>query len=59
MTEQGTGADPTQFTTTAVLDGDEWVINGHKWFVGNADRADFPRLMAVTDPDADRPRRAR
>ena len=41
MTEQGTGSDPTQFTTTAVLDGDEWVINGTKWFVTNADRADF------------------
>ena len=39
MTEQGTGADPTQFTTTAVLEGDEWVINGTKWFVSNADAA--------------------
>ena len=43
MTEQGTGADPTQFTTTAVLEGDEWVINGTKWFVSNADRSRFPR----------------
>ena len=58
MTEQGTGADPTQFTTTAVLDGDEWVINGTKWFISNADRSHFHVLMAVTDPDADRHRRA-
>ena len=42
MTEQGTGADPTQFTTTAVLEGDEWVINGTKWFVSNADRSRLP-----------------
>ncbi len=50
MTEQGTGADPKQFTTAAVLDGDDWVINGTKWFVSNADRAAFHILMAVTDP---------
>src|SRR5215211_6866243 len=35
MTEQGTGADPTQFTTSAVLDGDAWVINGTKWYISN------------------------
>ncbi|HEX5195301.1 MAG TPA: acyl-CoA dehydrogenase family protein [Solirubrobacteraceae bacterium] len=58
MTEQGTGSDPTQFQTTARLDGDEWVINGRKWFISNADRSDFHLVMAVTDPDADRPRRA-
>ncbi|MCW2958400.1 MAG: (R)-benzylsuccinyl-CoA dehydrogenase [Solirubrobacterales bacterium] len=57
MTEEGTGADPTQFTTSAVLEGDEWVINGRKWFVSNADRADFHILMAVTDPDAHRHQR--
>ena len=57
MTEQGTGADPTQFTTTARLEGDEWVINGTKWFISNADRADVHVLMAVTDPDAHRHRR--
>jgi acyl-CoA dehydrogenase len=58
MTEQGTGSDPTQFQTTARLEGDEWVINGSKWFISNADRSDFHLLMAVTDPDADRHRRA-
>ncbi|MCX6386188.1 MAG: acyl-CoA dehydrogenase family protein [Solirubrobacterales bacterium] len=50
MTEQGTGSDPKQFTTAAVRDGDEWVINGSKWFVSNGDRAAFHILMAVTDP---------
>jgi acyl-CoA dehydrogenase len=57
MTEQGTGADPTQFRTTAVPERGEWVINGSKWFVSNADRASFHILMAVTDPDARRHRR--
>ncbi|MFF5991261.1 acyl-CoA dehydrogenase family protein [Prauserella flavalba] len=52
MTEQGTGSDPRQFTTSARLDGDEWVLNGRKWFVGNASRADFHIVMAVTEPDA-------
>jgi acyl-CoA dehydrogenase len=55
MTEQGTGSDPKQFTTTAVRDGDEWVINGTKFLVGNAERSDFHILMARTDtsPGAD------
>src|SRR5215208_846095 len=55
MTEQGTGSDPRQFTTMAVKDGDGWRINGTKWMVGNANRADFHILMARTDdsPDAD------
>jgi alkylation response protein AidB-like acyl-CoA dehydrogenase len=35
-----------------VLDGDQWVINGHKWFATNASRAQFLIVMAVTDPDA-------
>jgi acyl-CoA dehydrogenase len=52
MTEQGTGSDPRQFTTSARLDGDEWVLNGAKWFVGNASRADFHIVMAVTETDA-------
>ncbi|MGH3761906.1 acyl-CoA dehydrogenase family protein [Actinophytocola sp.] len=52
MTEQGTGSDPKQFTSRAVRDGDGYVINAHKWFVGNGSRSDFHILMAVTDPDA-------
>ncbi|MGB1140056.1 MAG: acyl-CoA dehydrogenase family protein [Halioglobus sp.] len=43
--------DPTQITTTAVLEGDEWVLNGRKWMITNASRADFIIFMAVTEPD--------
>lgn len=52
MTEPQGGADPQVFTTTAVREGDEWVINGEKWFSSNARYADFFIVMAVTDPDA-------
>jgi acyl-CoA dehydrogenase len=52
MTEPQGGSDPTQFTTRAVLDGDEWVITGEKWFSSHAHVADFLITMAVTDPDA-------
>ncbi|MFV0523510.1 MAG: acyl-CoA dehydrogenase family protein [Acidimicrobiales bacterium] len=51
MTEPQGGADPKVFTTRAELDGDEWVINGEKWFSSNARYADFFIVMAVTDPD--------
>ena len=51
-------ADPTSLDTTAVLDGDEWVINGHKWFSTNASVADFLIVMVVTDPDAHKYQRA-
>jgi acyl-CoA dehydrogenase len=44
--------DPTQITTTAVLDGDEWVLNGRKWMITNASRADFIIFMVVTEPEA-------
>src|SRR5206468_545365 len=47
------GSDPTQMQTTAVLDGDHWVINGHKWFTTGAQRASFTTVFAKTDPDAD------
>jgi acyl-CoA dehydrogenase len=53
MTEPNTpGSDPTQLATRAVRDGDDYVINGHKWFSSNATIADFLIVMAVTDPDA-------
>ncbi|HEX4658269.1 MAG TPA: acyl-CoA dehydrogenase family protein [Streptosporangiaceae bacterium] len=52
MTEPGAGADPTLLSTRAVREGDEWVINGHKWFTSNGPTADFLIVMAVTDPDA-------
>lgn len=53
MTEQGTGSDPRQFTTTARLVDGVWVLNGSKWFVGNASRADFHIVMAVTELSAE------
>ncbi|HVM68813.1 MAG TPA: acyl-CoA dehydrogenase family protein [Gaiellaceae bacterium] len=53
MTEpEVSGADPTQLRTRAVRDGDEWVIDGHKWFSSSAEGAAFGIVMAVTDPDA-------
>jgi acyl-CoA dehydrogenase len=52
MTEPHGGADPKVFTTCAELDGDEWVINGEKWFSSNARYASFLIVMVVTDPDA-------
>jgi acyl-CoA dehydrogenase len=57
MTEpEVSGADPTGLRTTAVLDGNDWVINGHKWFSSGAEGAAFGIVMAVTEPDAE-PRR--
>jgi acyl-CoA dehydrogenase len=53
MTEpNNAGSDPTLLSTTAELRGDEWVINGHKWFTSNGMIADFLIAMVVTDPDA-------
>jgi acyl-CoA dehydrogenase len=51
MTEPQGGADPTQFTTRAVRDGDDWVINGWKYFSSNATTAAFLIVMVVTNPD--------
>ena len=45
------GSDPTQMQTTADLDGDEWVINGRKWFTSGATRAAYTTVFAKTDPD--------
>jgi alkylation response protein AidB-like acyl-CoA dehydrogenase len=47
------GSDPTTLRTRAVRDGDEWVIDGHKWFSSGAEGAAFGIVMAVTDPGAD------
>jgi acyl-CoA dehydrogenase len=52
MTEPQGGADPKVFTCRAELVGDEWVINGEKWFSSNARYAAFLIVMAVTDPEA-------
>ena len=51
MTEPQGGSDPTRFLVHAELDGDEWVINGEKWFSSHARYADFLITMAVTEPD--------
>jgi acyl-CoA dehydrogenase len=56
MTEpEVAGSDPTGIRTFAVPDGDEWVINGHKWFTSGARGASFAIVIAKTDPDADPP----
>ena len=52
MTEPQAGADPKEFVCKATLDGDEWVIEGEKWFSSHARYAAFLIVMAVTDPDA-------
>jgi acyl-CoA dehydrogenase len=53
MTEPDTsGSDPTNIHTRAELDGDEWVINGHKWFTSGAVGAELAIAMVVTEPDA-------
>jgi acyl-CoA dehydrogenase len=53
MTEpEFAGSNPTRMGTTAVKDGDDYVINGHKWFTSSADGAAFAVVMAVTNPDA-------
>ncbi len=52
MTEPQGGADPKVFKTKAELRGDDWVINGEKWFSSNAHLASFLIVMAVTDPTA-------
>ena len=51
MTEPHGGSDPTLFKTRATRDGDEWVIDGWKFFSSNATTASFLIVMAVTNPD--------
>jgi acyl-CoA dehydrogenase len=56
MTEpEVAGSDPTGIQTFAVRHGDNWHINGHKWFISGARGAKFAILIACTDPDADPP----
>lgn len=52
MTEPDAGADPTRISTSAIRDGNEWLINGHKWFSSNASEAEYLLVLCVTDPDA-------
>ncbi len=59
MTEpHNAGSNPTKMSTQAVLKGDQYCINGHKWFTSSADGAQFAIVMAITDPDADRYKQA-
>ena len=59
MTEPGfAGSNPVNMDTTAIRDGNDYIINGHKWFTTAADGAAFAIVMAVTDKDADKYRRA-
>jgi alkylation response protein AidB-like acyl-CoA dehydrogenase len=56
MTEpEHAGSNPVHLSTTAVRDGDDYVINGHKWFTSSAEGSAFAIVMAVTNPEAKRP----
>ncbi len=56
MTEpEVAGSDPTLIQTKAALEGDHWVLDGHKWFISGAKGANFAIVIARTDPDADPP----
>ena len=52
LTEAGAGSDPARMLTTAVLEGDQWVINGTKRFITNGNVAKYCVLAAVTDKPA-------
>ncbi len=59
MTEpEVAGSDPTLIQTSGYQDGDEWVINGHKWFISNAHRANFAILVVRTEENPDVPQAA-
>ena len=59
MTEpEVAGSDPTLIQTRAYKDGEEWVINGHKWFISGARGAKFALLIARTEDDPDLPQAA-
>ena len=59
MTEpEVAGSDPTLIQTRAVKDGDDWVINGHKWFISGAKGARFAIVIAAPTPTPTRRRRA-
>jgi acyl-CoA dehydrogenase len=59
MTEpEVAGSDPTLIQTRAVLDGDDWVVNGHKWFISGAHGARFAILIARTEDQPEIPQAA-
>jgi alkylation response protein AidB-like acyl-CoA dehydrogenase len=51
ITEAGAGSDSSKMETTAVREGDAWVLNGEKWHVTSGDLADYALVQAATDPD--------
>jgi hypothetical protein len=51
VTESNAGSDVAGIQTTALKDGDEWVINGSKMFITNGTIADYAMVLAITDPD--------
>jgi len=58
MTEPDvSGSDPTMLRTRAVREGDDWVVDGHKWFSSGAEGAGFAIVFAITDPEAEPHRR--
>ena len=60
MTEPGfAGSNPVRLETTALREGNEYVINGHKWFTTAADGASFAIVMALTNASASPYERAR
>ena len=55
LTEPSGGSDPARaIQTSAVKDGDDWVLNGEKTFISGADKADFGLIFARTDPEKGR-----
>ena len=59
MTEpEYAGSNPVKLGTTATREGNDFIINGHKWFTSGAEGAAFAIVMAVTDPEAPAHRRA-
>jgi acyl-CoA dehydrogenase len=58
MTEpEHAGSNPVWMSTTAVKEGGDYIVNGHKWFASSADGAAFAIVMALTNPEADSPYR--
>jgi alkylation response protein AidB-like acyl-CoA dehydrogenase len=51
------GSNPLFMSTTAMKDGSDYIINGHKWFTSSHDGSAFAIVMAITDPDAEKPHR--